>query len=68
MRVKLVFHVFPLSLPKLDIVEHLVKKFNMTNIDAMVAYEKFFKKYPNGEINKEQFMEVRKTFILNTFP
>ena len=46
-----------------------MKKFNMTNIDAMVAYEKFFKKYPNGEINKEQFMEVRKlkTFILRTF-
>lgn len=46
-----------------------MKKFNMTNIDAMVAYEKFFKKYPNGEINKEQFMEVRKlkTFILHTF-
>ena len=36
----------------------------MTNIDAMMAYEKFFKKYPNGEITKEQFMEVRKK---NTF-
>ena len=36
-----------------------MKKFNMTNIDAMVAYEKFYKKYPNGEINKDQFTEVR---------
>ena len=42
----------------------MVKRFNMTNIDAMMAYEKFFKKYPNGEITKEQFMEVRKK---NTF-
>ena len=37
-----------------------MKKFKMTNIDAMVAYDKFFKKYPNGELTKEQFMEVKK--------
>lgn len=43
----------------------MVKKFNMTNIDAMVTYEKFYKKYPNGEINKEQFMEVTKFQISN---
>ena len=35
----------------------------MTNIDAMAAIEKFFKKYPNGEITKEQFMEVMPQFI-----
>ena len=42
----------------------------MTNIDAMMAYEKFFKKYPNGEITKEQFMEVKKEkyiYIISTF-
>ena len=35
----------------------------MSNIDAMVTYEKFYKKYPSGEINKEQFLEVRNYVI-----
>ena len=42
-----------------------MKKFKMTNIDAMVAYDKFFKKYPNGELTKEQFMEVNKDKFLD---
>ena len=49
---------------QLDVVDHLVKKFSMTNIDAMVAYDKFFKKYPSGELSKEEFMEEYKDNIM----
>lgn len=45
---------------KVEGVKLLVSKYGMTNIDALIEYEKFFKKYPSGLINKEQFLEEYK--------
>ena len=35
-------------------------KYGMSNIDALLAYDKFFKAYPSGEIKKAEFMEEYK--------
>ena len=45
---------------KVEGVKLLVSKYGMTNIDALIEYEKFFKKYPSGLINKEEFLEEYK--------
>ena len=45
-------------------MEHLVKKYGMTNIDAMITFDKFFKSYPSGEITKEQFLEEYKDNVM----
>ena len=45
-------------------MEHLVKKYGMTNIDAMITFDKFFKNYPSGEITKEEFMEEYKDNVM----
>ena len=49
---------------QLDTVEFLVKKYGLSNIDAMIAFDSFFKKYPSGEITKEQFLEEYKDNIM----
>ena len=49
---------------QLDTVEHLVKKYGMTNIDAMITFDKFFKSYPSGEITKEEFLEEYKDNVM----
>ena len=36
----------------------------MTNLEAMVAYDNFFKKYPTGELTKDQFLEEYKGNIM----
>ena len=38
----------------------LVSKYGLSNIDALLAYDKFFKRFPSGEIKKEDFMEEYK--------
>ena len=45
---------------KVEAVKLLVSKYGMTNIDALIEYEKFFKKYPSGLIKKEEFLEEYK--------
>ena len=45
-------------------MDHLKKKFDLTNVEAMVAYDSFFKKYPKGELTKEQFLEEYKDNIM----
>ena len=45
-------------------MEFLVKKYGLTNIEAMIAFDGFFKKYPSGEITKDQFMEEYKDNIM----
>ena len=49
---------------KVEGVKVLVDKYGMTNIDALIEYEKFFKKYPSGLINKEQFLEEYKVSFI----
>ena len=39
-------------------------KFEMTNLEAMVAYDNFFKKYPTGELTKEEFLNEYKDNIM----
>ena len=36
----------------------------MTNLEAMGAYDNFFKKYPTGELTKVQFLEEYKGNIM----
>ena len=48
----------------MDTVEFLVKKYGLSNIDAMIAFDSFFKKYPSGEISKAQFLEEYKDNIM----
>ena len=36
----------------------------MTNIDAMITFDKFFKNYPSGEITQEQFLEEYKDNVM----
>ena len=36
----------------------------MTNLEAMGAYDNFFKKYPTGELTKDQFLEEYKGNIM----
>ena len=36
----------------------------MTNLEAMVAYDNFFKKYPSGELTKDQFLEEYKGNVM----
>ena len=45
---------------KVESIKLLVKKFEMSNIDALLAYDKFHKKYPSGEIKKLDFLEENK--------
>ena len=52
---------------KVEGVKLLVSKYGMTNIDALIEYEKFFKKYPSGLINKEEFLEEYKVIIAHTY-
>ena len=41
---------------KLDPIEILIKKYNLTRDDVDAAEAKFFQERPNGEINKEEFL------------
>ena len=45
---------------KVESIKLLVEKFEMSNIDALIAYDKFHKKYPSGEIKKLDFLEENK--------
>ena len=36
----------------------------MTNIDAMITFDKFFKNYPSGEITQEEFLEEYKDNVM----
>lgn len=45
---------------KVEAVKLLVSKYGMTNIDALIEYDKFFKKYPSGLIKKGEFLEEYK--------
>lgn len=45
---------------KVEKIKILEAKFNMTKIDALLAYEKFHKKHPDGEIKKKDFLEENK--------
>ena len=49
---------------KVEVVKVLVAKYGLSNIDALVAYDKFFKKYPTGVIKKAEFMEEYKVRIM----
>ena len=49
---------------KVEVVKVLVAKYGLSNIDALVAYDKFFKKYPTGVIKKPEFMEEYKVRIM----
>ena len=48
------------QMDKVEGVKILVSKYGMTNIEALIEYEKFFKNHPSGLINKEQFLEEYK--------
>ena len=45
---------------KMEMTELLAAKFNLSKIEILVAYEKFHKKYPDGLICKEKYMEENK--------
>ena len=45
---------------KVEAVKVLVSKYGLSNIDALLAYDKFFKKYPTGSIKKNDFLEEYK--------
>ena len=45
---------------KMEVIKQLEKKYEMSKVDALVAYDKFHKKFTNGEINKEDFLEENK--------
>ena len=45
---------------KVEAVKLLVSKYGMTNIDALLEYDKFFKKYPSGLIKRVEFLEEYK--------
>ena len=49
---------------KLRMAKLLVGKLEISNIDVLVANDKFFKKYPNGEISKDEFLKENKGNIL----
>ena len=45
---------------KVESIKLLVAKFGMSNVDALLAYDKFHKKYESGEITKPDFLEENK--------
>ena len=45
---------------KVEAVKLLVSKYGMTNIDALLEYDKFFKKYPSGLIKRVEVLEEYK--------
>jgi len=49
---------------KKELIEALVVKTKMEEEELLLAYDEFYAKYPDGEINKEQFMEVSKAGFL----
>ena len=49
---------------KVEAVKVLNEKYGMSNIDALLAYDKFFKAHPTGEIKKNEFMEENKVNII----
>ena len=52
---------------KVEAVKVLVSKSGLSNIDAPLAYDKFFKKYPTGSIKKNDFLEEYKVFPFLSF-
>ena len=50
---------------KVEAVKTLESRFGLSKIDALLAYDKFFKKYPTGEIKKDEFMEEYKVHNKN---
>ena len=49
---------------KVENIALLETKLGMSKIDALVAYDKFHKKYTEGEIKREEFMEENKVGYL----
>ena len=45
---------------KVENIALLETKLGISKIDALVAYDKFHKKYTEGEIKREEFMEENK--------
>ena len=48
------------QMDKVEAIKLLNSKYGLTNIDALLEYDKFFKKYPSGLIKKEEFLEEYK--------
>ena len=42
---------------KLRIAGLLLRKLDISHVEILVAYDKFFKKYQNGEISKDDFLK-----------
>ena len=45
---------------KVETIRMLESKLAMSKIDALLAYDKFHKEHPSGEISKEDYMEENK--------
>ena len=58
-KVRLILYSKELKI-KNSLTQVLVSKYGLSNIDALLAYDKFFKRFPSGEIKKEDFMEEYK--------
>ena len=55
------------QLEKVEIAEILVRKLGITKLDAMIAYDSFHKKFPKGEISKQEFLDLEENqvFVLH---
>ena len=48
---------------KVEIAEILVRKLGISKLDAMIAYDSFHKKFPKGEISKENFLGLEENQV-----
>ena len=51
------------QLEKVEIAEILVQKLGISQLDAMIAYDSFHKKFPKGEITKEDFLSLEENQV-----
>jgi hypothetical protein len=45
---------------KIKMTEVLAAKFNLSKIEVLIAYEQFYRNFPEGFIMKEDYMEENK--------
>ena len=51
---------------QVEIASILVRKLKMSKTDVSVAYDDFHKKFPNGEITKEDFLDLEENKVGET--
>ena len=47
----------------MEIAEILGRKLGITKLDAMIAYDSFHKKFPKGDISKQDFLDLEENQV-----